>query len=151
MGWCSSLHSSTFFAPSVEFADKATVLYEVMQGIEFMKKHRHGEIMFILDWKNQWGADPHETLTEFNQVLIEPNVLVAPDRGVSKRVATDYSSYGLVVVPLWSHGKVQWCPIWFSTRTMHKSKIMHQRKGNVWLSFLNSKKDITPFTESLST
>ena len=85
-----------FFSDFVDhFSETAAPLYQVLKGTGFSKKRKHGQKFKIHDWEERWGKAQKTAWKLLKGALHNPDILVAPRRGMQKRVMTDASSYGL--------------------------------------------------------
>lgn len=112
-----------FFSDFIDhFAETAAPLYEVLKGTSFSKKRKHGQKFKIHDWESRWETSQREAWQALKGALRDPEVLVAPKRGMQKRVMTDASSYGLGGVLLQKTEEGNWRPVSFTSRLMRLSE-----------------------------
>ena len=112
-----------FFSDFVEqFSSTAAPLYDVLKGTGFSKKRKHGQKFTIHDWDKRWGTPQRQAWQLLKSALHDPEILVAPRRGMRKRVMTDASSYGLGGVLLQETEEGKWRPVCFTSRLLKQSE-----------------------------
>lgn len=112
-----------FFSDFIDhFAETAAPLYEVLKGTGFSKKRKHGQKFRIPDWHRRWGSQQKRAWQELKGSLSDPEILVAPVRGLPKKIMTDASSYGLGGVLLQQMENGIWRPVSFTSKLMKLSE-----------------------------
>ena len=108
-----------FFSDFIDhFAETAAPLYEVLKGTGFSKKRKHVQKFKIHDWDLRWGVVQRNAWKALKEALRNPEILVAPRRGMVKKVMTDASSYepGGFLLQMSTNGK--WRPVCFTGRLL---------------------------------
>eukprot|EP00171_Calliarthron_tuberculosum_P002219 IDg2219t1 len=123
---------ANYFSIHVDhFSELAKPLYDVLKGTGFSKKKRRGKILNVPDWNSRWGSLQVEAWQTLKDALSDPQILVAPKRGLPKKVMSDASSYGLRGVLLQQEENGDWLPVAFTSRQLKKAELaypVHQKE-----------------------
>ena len=113
------------------FSHVATPLYDDLTGTGFSKRKRPGQKLRIPDWIARWGSCQRDAWQQLKDSLSDPQVLMAPVRGASKKVMTDASSYGVGGVLLQKDEAGAWNPVSFTSKQFKKAELaypVHQKE-----------------------
>jgi hypothetical protein len=99
-------------------AELVATLYAVLEGTQWNKRKRKGEILRLAVWEQRWWKAQKESFEKLRDVLSDPLLLMPARANAKKRLCTHASKYGLGAALLQWEVQMGWLPVGFASRKL---------------------------------